>query len=166
MIDGLLDQHFAAVLSRRRAILGLEAVSMLSLATGTRFSGIANNCRGLLEENDPQLVECAGLGASVMAAMGFGIIIDDTIHFLSRYMKARREGQVAPDAVRTTFRTVGQALWTTTAVLCAGFLVFASSGVEAIWSLGLLVTFMIGFALLADFLLLPPLSMYIDRARK
>lgn len=112
------------------------------------------------------LFERVGLAASIMAAMAFGIIVDDTIHFLSRYMKARREGHPAPESVRNAFRAVGQALWTTTAVLSAGFLVFASSGFEVSWSLGLLVTFTIGLALLADFLLLPPLLMVIDRRRK
>ena len=111
------------------------------------------------------LVGRVGLAASVMAAMAFGIIVDDTIHFLSKYMKARREGESPQEAVRSTFRVVGQALWTTTAVLSAGFLVFASSGFEVSWSLGLLVTLTMALALLADFLLLPPLLMVIDRRK-
>ncbi|MDE0052375.1 MAG: MMPL family transporter [Rhodospirillales bacterium] len=111
------------------------------------------------------LVGRVGLAASVVAAMAFGIIVDDTIHFLSKYLKARREGKSPPEAVRSTFRVVGQALWTTTAVLSAGFLVFASSGFEVSWSLGLLVTLTIVLALLADFLLLPPLLMVIDRRK-
>ena len=111
------------------------------------------------------LVGRVGLAASVVAAMAFGIIVDDTIHFLSKYIKARREGESPPEAVRSTFRVVGQALWTTTAVLSAGFLVFASSGFEVSWSLGLLVTLTIALALLADFLLLPPLLMFIDRKK-
>ena len=111
------------------------------------------------------LVGRVGLAASVMAAMAFGIIVDDTIHFLSKYMRARREGESPQEAVRSTFRVVGQALWTTTAVLAAGFLVFASSGFEVSWSLGLLVTLTMALALLADFLLLPPLLMVIDRRK-
>ena len=90
-----------------------------------------------------------------MTAIAFGIVVDDTIHFLTKYLKARREGISAPEAVRSTFRIVGHALWTTTAVLCLGFLVFAASGFEISWSLGILVSVTIGFALLADFLLLP-----------
>ena len=111
------------------------------------------------------LVGQVGLAGSVVTAMAFGIIVDDTIHFLSRYLEARRDGQTASEAVRTTFRTVGQALWTTTVVLSLGFLVFASSGFELSWALGLLITITLGFALLADFLLLPPLLMAIDRKK-
>ena len=111
------------------------------------------------------LVGQVGLAGSVMTAIAFGIIVDDTTHFLTRYLKARRAGQPAPEAVLYTFRTVGRALWTTTLVLVAGFLVFALSGFEVSWSLGLMVTGTIGFALLADFLLLPPLLMAIDRKK-
>ena len=109
------------------------------------------------------LVGQVGLAGSVMVAIAFGIIVDDTIHFLSKYLKARREGLDSQDAVRSAFRSVGQALWTTTAVLSLGFLVFASSGFEVSWALGWMVTITIVFALLADFLLLPPLLMAIER---
>ena len=108
------------------------------------------------------LVGQVGLVGSVVAAIAFGIVVDDTVHFLSNYVRARREGLSAPEAVCATFSTTGQALWTTTAVLCLGFLVFAMSGFELSRSLGLLVTITLTFALLADFLLLPPLLMAID----
>ncbi len=111
------------------------------------------------------LVGQVGLAGSVMTAIAFGIIVDDTTHFLSKYLKARRAGNPAPEAVLYTFRTVGQALWTTTLVLVAGFLVFALSGFEVSWSLGLMVTGTILFALLADFFLLPPLLMAVDRKK-
>ena len=111
------------------------------------------------------MVGRVGLAGSVMTAIAFGIVVDDTIHFLTKYLEARRSGDDAPEAVRNAFRTVGHALWTTTAVLALGFLVFASSGFEVSWALGLLVTLTIGFALLADFLLLPPLLMAVDRRK-
>ena len=111
------------------------------------------------------LVGQVGLAGSVVTAMAFGIIVDDTIHFLSRYLEARRDGLTAPEAVRSTFRTVGQALWTTTVVLSLGFLVFASSGFELSWALGLLIAITLVCALIADFLLLPPLLMAIDRRK-
>ena len=109
------------------------------------------------------LVGTIGLGASVVTAIAIGIIVDDTIHFLTRYLKARRQGQSSPEAVRDTFRHVGPALWATTAILVAGFLVFSMSGYEPSWALGILVAMTILFALIADLLLLPALLMAIDR---
>ena len=109
------------------------------------------------------LVGHVGIASSVVIAVVFGIVVDDTVHFLSKYLKARREGLPAPEAVRSAFHMVGHALWTTTAVLSVGFLVFATSGFEVSWALGLLVTITIVFALVADFLLLPTLLMAIDR---
>ena len=104
-----------------------------------------------------------GNAGSVVTAISFGIVVDDTIHLMSRYLKARREGLSASEAVRTAFRTVGRALFTTTMILGLGFLVFATSGFVISWMLGLLLALTIGFALLADFLLLPPLLMAVDR---
>ncbi len=109
------------------------------------------------------LVGQIGMASSIVVVIVFGIVVDDTIHFLSKYLKARREGLAAPEAVRSTFHTVGHALWTTTAVLAAGFLVFFSSGFEPSWVLGLMVAVTVVFALAADFLLLPPLLIAIDR---
>ena len=111
------------------------------------------------------LVGNVGIASSVVIAVVFGIVVDDTIHFLSKYLKARRKKLDAPEAVRYAFRTVGHALWTTTTVLSAGFLVFATSGFQVSWALGLLVTITIIFALVADFLLLPALLITIDRRK-
>ena len=109
------------------------------------------------------LVGQIGLVSSVVIAISFGIVVDDTIHFLSKYLKARGEGQAPPESVRYAFRTTGQALWVTTVVLAAGFLVFTASGFQLSWVLGLMVAITVGFALAADFLLLPALLMFADR---
>ena len=111
------------------------------------------------------LVGRIGIVSSVVLAVVFGIIVDDTIHFLTKYLRARKEELSPPEAVRSAFRTVGPALWTTTAVLSAGFLVFVASGFELSWVLGLLVAITIMFALATDFLLLPILLMTLDRKR-
>ena len=111
------------------------------------------------------LVGQVGLAGSVMTAVAFGIVVDDTTHFLTKYQRVRRAGHSAADAVRATFAETGRALWTTTAILVAGFLVFASSGFEVSWTLGVLVAITLALALVADFLLLPPLLMTLDRRK-
>ena len=109
------------------------------------------------------LVGQIGLGGSVVTAIAIGIIVDDTIHFLAKYLKGRREGLSPADSVRTTLRVVGPAMWATTAILTAGFLVFSWSGYEPNWALGVLVAVTIFFALVADLVLLSALLMAVDR---
>ena len=112
------------------------------------------------------LIGNVGVAASVVTAVTFGIVVDDTIHFLSKYLRARREQKLDPqNAVRFAFRSVGHALWTTTAVLAAGFIVLSTSGFEVNWSLGLLTAMTIVIALAADFFFLPPLLMKLDRSK-
>ena len=111
------------------------------------------------------LVGHVGLAGSMTTAIAFGLIVDDTIHFLSHYRKARLDGLPATEAVRSTFGAVGPALWTTTLVLAAGFLVFTASGFQATWALGMMVTITILVAIAADFLLLPTLLAAIDRKK-
>ncbi|MEM6455820.1 MAG: MMPL family transporter, partial [Acidobacteriota bacterium] len=64
------------------------------------------------------------IALSMVVAMTLGIVVDDTVHFLSKYQRGRVEhGYDADGAVRYAFRAVGGALWTTSLVLVAGFLV-------------------------------------------
>ena len=105
-----------------------------------------------------------GIALSVVVAMTIGIVVDDTVHFLSKYRRARRElGHSSEDAVRYAFQTAGQAVFTTTAVLVAGFLILLLSPFIPTAQVGLLTAMIVGFALVADFLLLPPLLMAVDR---
>jgi predicted RND superfamily exporter protein len=109
------------------------------------------------------LVGRVGLAAASVAAISLGIIVDDTVHFLSKYLRARRErGLTSAGAVRYAFSTVGTALCITTGILMAGFGVLALSAFELNAALGLLTAIMIGMALIADFLLFAPLLMAIE----
>ena len=106
-----------------------------------------------------------GLSLSVVAAMTIGIVVDDTVHFLAKYRRARRDyGHDPENAVRYAFETAGRALFTTTLVLVAGFLIFAFSPFIPTAQVGVLVAMIIGFALIADLSLLPALLTTVDRS--
>jgi len=110
------------------------------------------------------LVGEVGLALSVVTGMTLGIVVDDTVHFLSKYLRARREQRLGShDAVRYAFSTVGKAMWVTSVVLIAGFLVLTLSPFRMNVDMGLLTAVTIAFALAADFLFLPPLLMKVDR---
>ncbi len=106
-------------------------------------------------------LECA-----ITIIIAFGILVDDTIHFLTKYRDARLRGESSIEAVRYAIQTVGKALWTTTIVVVAGFMVFATSEFMGIYVLGLMTSLLVFLGILIDFFLLPPILMWIDRDSK
>lgn len=105
------------------------------------------------------------VGISIATATGMilGIVIDDTVHFLSKYQRARREkGYSSEQAVQYAFATVGTALWVTTLVLVAGFLVLALSDFNMNAHMGIFTACTISLALLFDFVALPAMLLKLD----
>lgn len=155
----LIGTTVALVLISLILVVALRSlrIGLISLVPNLVPAGMAFGLWGLL-------VGQVGLALSVVAGMTLGIVVDDTVHFLSKYLRARREeGMSSEDAVRYAFHTVGTALWTTSVVLVAGFLVLTYSPFELNSGMGLLTAITIGLALLADFLLLPTLLMTLDK---
>lgn len=108
-------------------------------------------------------VRQVGLGLSVIVSMTLGIVVDDTVHFLSKYLRARREqGLDSADAVRYAFDHVGTAMWVSTLALVAGFLVLTLSGYKMNAHMGLMSAITIALALAFDVLVLPALLLIVD----
>jgi predicted RND superfamily exporter protein len=108
-------------------------------------------------------VQEVGLAVSIVAPVALGIIVDDTVHFMSKYLRARREqGKSPAEAVRYSFHTVGTALWVTSLVLVVGFSVLAFSGFKMNTHMGVMTIISVMCALVADFLFLPSLLMKLE----
>ncbi len=108
-------------------------------------------------------VQEVGLAVSIVAPVALGIIVDDTVHFMSKYLRARREqGKSPAEAVRYSFHTVGTALWVTSLVLVVGFSVLAFSGFTMNSHMGKMTAISVVVALITDFLFLPPLLMKLE----
>ena len=103
------------------------------------------------------------LGLSIVLSMTLGIIVDDTVHFLSKYRHARLQGKSAEEGVRFAFASVGRALWITTLVLVLGFSVLTLSPFALNADMGMLTGIIIAVALAVDFLFLPPFLMVFDK---
>jgi predicted RND superfamily exporter protein len=105
-----------------------------------------------------------GLASSVVMAMTLGIVVDNTIHLLSKFLRFRREEGLARGAAAVrAFETVGGALGVNTIVLAAGFAALALSGFSVTAQLGALTAIVMAIALIADFLLLPALMVGRNR---
>lgn len=158
----LLASAVALVLISVILIVALRSVKfgLLSLIPNLVPVGVAFGLWALIDGE-------IGLALSVVAGVTIGIVVDDTIHFMSKYLRALREqGLAAADAVRYAFHSVGIALVVTTIVLVAGFLVLSMSHFKVNADMGLMTAITITVALIIDFLLLPPLLMLLERRKQ
>ena len=104
-----------------------------------------------------------GIAIAVVGAMTLGIVVDDTVHFLSKYLRGRKElGKNPEDSIKYAFSTVGFALLVTSVALVGGFVVLASSGFRVNSDLAQLSMITIALALIADFFFLPPLLVKLE----
>jgi predicted RND superfamily exporter protein len=133
---------------------------LISLVPNLLPAGLAFGLWGLF-------VGQINMAVSVVSAMTFGIVVDDTVHFLSKYLRARREkGLDREAAVQYAFENVGVALVITTVVLIAGFAILSLSSFGVNAQTAQLTVMTISIALVVDFLLLPPLLMAFDRRQR
>ncbi len=103
------------------------------------------------------------LGLSVVVSMTLGIIVDDTVHFLSKYQRARQDGNNTEEAIRYAFSSVGRAMTITTLVLCTGFALLTLSAFRLNADMGLATAIIIFVALVVDFLFLPAFLLLTDK---
>ena len=106
-----------------------------------------------------------GLGLSLVAATSLGIIVDDTVHFLSKYCQGKRDQALNTEAaIAYAFDQVGPALLTTSVALIAGFSVLYFSVFKLNSDMGILTATTLLLALVLDFILLPSLLLWLDRS--
>ena len=106
------------------------------------------------------------MALAVVLSMTLGIIVDDTVHFLSKYNYARRRGDNAEDSIRYAFSSVGRALLITTVVLSIGFATLTLSTFALNEDMGLLTSIIIVVALVVDLIFLPAALLFFDKKEK
>ncbi len=100
------------------------------------------------------------ISTSIIFIIAFGIAVDDSIHFLSRFKK-EMEGKNVEEAIYFTFLTSGKAIVITSFILMAGFLTLCLSNFLGTFYIGLLVAVTLATALLADLTILPALLLLL-----
>jgi len=159
IIRMVIGSALALVLISLLLMLAFKSIKLgfISLVPNLVPAGIAFGVWGLINGQ-------IGLGLSVVTGMTLGIVVDDTVHFMSKYKRARTEkGMNSEDAVRYAFSTVGVALWITSLVLVTGFMLLSLSHFSMNAEMGLMTAITIAIALFLDLLFLPPLLMCLDK---
>ena len=102
----------------------------------------------------------SGITITVIA---LGIIVDNTVHFLSKYLRAKEElNKNVGEAIEYAFKSVGIALGVTTSILVLGFLVLSFSKFHPNMVLGQLAALSLFISLMVTYFFLPPLLFLID----
>ncbi|MCK5924930.1 MAG: MMPL family transporter, partial [Methylococcales bacterium] len=162
IIQMIFGSLLALVLISLLLLFAFKSVrlGLISLLPNLIPAGVAFGVWGIIDGR-------IGLGLSVVTGLTLGIVVDDTVHFISKYNRARTKmGLNTHESVRYAFSTVGVALWITSAVLVSGFMVLSLSHFTMNGEMGLMTAITITVALLFDLLLLPPLLMSLDSKEK
>ena len=105
-------------------------------------------------------------GLAMVFGMTLGIVVDDSVHFMTKYLRATRElGKSPEDAVRYAFSTVGKAILVTSIILSAGFIILAQSSFRMNSGMAQMTAITIILALIIDMFLLPPLMMRLSKSQ-
>ena len=100
-------------------------------------------------------------GVSIVFSVIYGIAVDDTIHFLSKFRLVRAKGYNVEDALHVTFLESGKAIGLTTVILFFGFLVMLFSIHPPSVIIGTLISVTLFSAYFSDLFLLPILIRWL-----
>ncbi|MDH3640620.1 MAG: MMPL family transporter [Gammaproteobacteria bacterium] len=98
----------------------------------------------------------------MLFSISIGLVVDDSVHILSKYIYARREGESPEQAVKYSLDKAGSAITITTLALAVGTFILVFSNTFHFQNVALLLTPIIVVALLLDLLFLPPLLIKFD----
>lgn len=101
------------------------------------------------------------MAASIMFSVGIGIVVDDTIHLVTKYIDACQHNSSIEDALAHALGATGSAIVITSAILACSLMVFLASDFVINSSIGLMLTITVIFAMLFDLICLPVFLYYI-----
>jgi len=108
--------------------------------------------------------DSVNMASSVVAAVCLGLIVDATVHFVSKYLHARRgQKKDGQSAILYAYRTAGLPIALSAMILIGGFITLSFSYFEVNSVLGQLSAVLIVMALAVDFLFYPALLFTFDR---
>lgn len=106
------------------------------------------------------------MGVAIAGAIIIGVAVDDTIHFMVKYIEARRRGDTLEEAMKYVLSYAGSAIIFTTLVLSLAFLVFVFSDFNPNYHFGVVTASALMIAVVVDLVALPALLILVDKGKK
>jgi predicted RND superfamily exporter protein len=156
-------------------IIGLAiAFILIALLIGVIFKSIKMALLSII----PNVVPLAFIGGlmgfvgtninmstSIIFTIAFGIAVDDTIHFLSKYKIESDKGKSLIYSLKRTYLSTGKAIVITTLILCGGFISLIFSDFKSTFLIGTYVGLILFAAVITDLLLLPVLLLNLKKKK-
>jgi predicted RND superfamily exporter protein len=142
------------------------ALAVVGLIMGVLFKSLRMVVITLIPNILPLLVIGGVMGlfgidlkvsTSIIFGIAFGIAVDDSIHYLSKYRLELAKGRDQVWALRRTSVSTGKSIILTSLILCAGFIMLSTSDFTSTFYVGSLISITLGVAVLADLFVLPVL---------
>lgn len=170
----IFDKHQGLLVFSMLKSIALAFLTV-SLFMGLVFKNIRVVIISLIPNVVPLLATAAFIGLlglqldpkiAIVFTIAFGIAVDDSIHFLSRFKLERDRGLDNRAAIQATFQESGRAIILTTLILFFGFSVLLASSFPPTLTIGGLLALTLLVALVADFLLIPILINWLLPEKK
>ena len=142
------------------------AFFIISILMGVSLKSVKLGFLSLIPNSIPILLNfglmgAAGIelntGTALISSVAIGIAVDNTVHFLTQYQMKRDEGWSIVESVRSGIKVKGRAMISSSIIVCIGFGVLVLASFVPTIYFGLLNTFIMVVALLADAVVLPSL---------
>ena len=161
----LLDKNMSTLATNLTKGL-LIAIGLVSLLMGFLYKSAKMVLIAIVPNVLPLLMLGAVLGylgidlkvsTAIIFTISFGIAVDDTIHFMSKFKLELNKGKSTLYALKRTYLSTGRAIILTTLILCSGFLLLVFSDFLGTFYVGLFLSLTLLFALFSDLFILPVL---------
>ena len=167
---GALWLKFVEYITTSQIQGGLLALTVVSLMMIVVFRSVKIGLISMIPNISPVILVVGAMGwlgiyldyyRLLITPVAIGIAVDDTIHLMTRYHHEFTKSRSYEKALYDSMNGVGRALFTTSAILVAGFMVNIFSVMDGQKSFGILLSTVIAVALVADFLLMPALILWL-----
>ena len=147
------------------------AIALIGLIVGLLFRSFKMTLISIIPNVVPLLITAAvmvmfgidlKISTAIIFVISFGIAVDDSIHFLTRFRLEMKQGKTVDEAMEVTFTDTGKSIVITTLIILSGFISLCASSFLSTFYIGFLISITLIGALICDLLLLPALLYWVN----
>ncbi|MDE0770815.1 MAG: MMPL family transporter [Salibacteraceae bacterium] len=151
------------------------AIALIGLIVGLLFRSFKMTLISIVPNVVPLLITSAimaifgidlKISTAIIFVISFGIAVDDSIHFLTRFRLEMKQGRTVDEAMKNTFTDTGKSIVITTLIILSGFISLCASTFLSTFYIGFLISITLIAALICDLILLPALLYWANPKTK